>query len=51
LRPCHLSRAEDLDLTPILLRGSLASGDPERIRFVEDVSNIISYGALKKALG
>jgi nicotinamidase-related amidase len=43
--------AKDLDLTPILLRGSLASGIPENIKFVESVSDIISYGALKKVLG
>ena len=43
--------AEDLDLTPILLRDSLASGSPERIKFVESISDIMSYGALKKALG
>lgn len=43
--------AQDLDLTPILLRGSLASGSAERIRFVESVNDIISYGALKKVLG
>lgn len=42
--------AQDLDLTPILLRGSLASGTPEHIRFVEAISDVISYGALKKVL-
>jgi nicotinamidase-related amidase len=43
--------ARDLDLTPIILRGSLASDNPENIRFVESISDIISYGALKKVLG
>ena len=43
--------AEDLDLTPIVLRSALASDDPSRIKFVEDISNVISYGALKKVLG
>jgi nicotinamidase-related amidase len=43
--------AKDLDLTPILLRGSLASDIPENIRFVESINDIISYGALKKVLG
>ena len=43
--------AKDLDLTPILLRGSLASFNPENIRFVESISDIISYGALEKVLG
>ena len=42
--------AEGLDLTPILLRGALASDTPENIRFVESISSIISYGALKKVL-
>jgi nicotinamidase-related amidase len=43
--------AEDLDLTPILLRGSLASGVPENIKFVESINDVVSYGALKKILG
>jgi nicotinamidase-related amidase len=43
--------AQDLDLTPIILRGSLASGTLENITFVESISDIISYGALKKLLG
>ena len=43
--------AEDVDLTPILLRGSLASGKPEIISFVESICEIISYGGLKKILG
>jgi hypothetical protein len=42
--------AQDLDLTPILLRGSLASSTLEHIRFVENISDIISYGALKRVL-
>ncbi len=43
--------AKDLDLTPIILRGSLASDALENIKFVESISDIISYGALKKVLG
>jgi nicotinamidase-related amidase len=43
--------AKDLDLTPIILRGSLASDNLENIKFVEGISEIISYGALKKVLG
>lgn len=43
--------AEDLDLTPIVLRGSLASSTPKNVRFVESISDVISYGALKKVLG
>jgi len=42
--------AQDLDFTPILLKGSLASENAEHIRFVEEISEIISYGALKKML-
>jgi nicotinamidase-related amidase len=42
--------AQDIDLTPIILRGSLASGVRENIRFVESISDVISYGALRKAL-
>jgi nicotinamidase-related amidase len=42
--------AKDLDLTPILLRDSLASGVPENIRFVESISDVISYGALRRVL-
>jgi nicotinamidase-related amidase len=43
--------ALDLDFTPILLRDSLASGSQNRIRFVEEISDVISYGALEKLLG
>jgi nicotinamidase-related amidase len=43
--------AQDLDLTPIILRGSLASGIVENIKFVESISDVVSYGALKKVLG
>jgi nicotinamidase-related amidase len=43
--------AEDLDLNPIILRGSLASGVLKNIKFVENVNELISYGALKKVLG
>lgn len=42
--------AEDLDLNPIIIRGSLASGDSENLRFVEKVSQVISVGALKAFL-
>jgi nicotinamidase-related amidase len=42
--------AEDLDLTPIILRGSLASDNSENIGFVERINNILSYGSLKKIL-
>ncbi len=42
--------AQDLDFLPIILKGSLASDNAEHIRFVEEVSEIISYGALKTLL-
>jgi nicotinamidase-related amidase len=42
--------ALDHDLVPILLRNSLASSTLENIKFVENVSDVISYGALKKML-
>ena len=42
--------AMDLDLTPIILRDSLASGSAENIKFVESVSEVISYRALRKFL-
>lgn len=43
--------ALDHDFTPIVLRGSLASGVAENISFVERISDVISYGALKRVLG
>jgi hypothetical protein len=42
--------AEDLDLTPIILRGSIAGDVRENAAFVERISNIISYGSHKKVL-
>ena len=42
--------AQDLDLTPIILRGSTASDKLENIRFVESISDIITLGSLKKML-
>lgn len=42
--------AQDLDLKPILLRGSLASIKPEYIPFVENINDVISYGALQSFL-
>jgi nicotinamidase-related amidase len=43
--------AQDIDFKPIFLRGSLASYEPDRIKFVEDISDVISYGALKHFVG
>jgi nicotinamidase-related amidase len=42
--------AEDLDFKPIVLKGSLASDNAEHIRFVEEISETISLGALKTLL-
>jgi nicotinamidase-related amidase len=42
--------AQDRDLAPIILRESLASVVPGNIKFVESISDVISYGALKKVL-
>jgi len=42
--------AQDFDFTPIILKGSLVSENAEHIRFVEEISEIISYGALKVSL-
>jgi nicotinamidase-related amidase len=42
--------AEDVDLTPIILVGGLASSTPENIRFVESISEVISIGALDRFL-
>lgn len=38
--------AKDHDLMPILLKGSLASGNQQHITFVEEINDIISYHAL-----
>ena len=40
--------AQDLDLTPIILRGSIASDNLEHIKFVESISTIMSFGVLEK---
>ncbi|UCE29907.1 MAG: isochorismatase family protein [Candidatus Bathyarchaeota archaeon] len=42
--------AQDFDFTPIILKGSLASYNAEHIRFVEEISETISFGALKTLL-
>jgi len=40
--------ALDLDIVPIIFRGSIASGEKENIKFVESISDIASYQVLKK---
>jgi nicotinamidase-related amidase len=42
--------AQDCDFTPIILRSSLASDNKEHIRFVEEITETISLGALKTLL-
>lgn len=42
--------AQDLDFTPIMLKGSLASDNAEHVRFVEEITETVSYGALKTLL-
>ena len=42
--------ALDQDFAPIMLQGGLASETPENIRFVEQISEGVTYGALKKLL-
>jgi nicotinamidase-related amidase len=42
--------ADDNDFTPIILRSAIASDNPNHIVFVEEISNLISIGALKKLL-
>ena len=42
--------AQDNDFTPIIMRSAIASDNPNHIKFVEEISNIISIGALRKLL-
>ena len=42
--------AVDIKMNPIILRGSIASPSSENIRFVESISEVISYGALETFL-
>jgi len=42
--------AKDLDLTSIILRGGIASSVEQNIAFVERIDDVISYGALARAL-
>jgi nicotinamidase-related amidase len=42
--------AHDFDLSPIILRRAIASYKPENIPFVENISDVISFGALKTVL-
>ncbi len=42
--------AQDNDFTPIIMRSAIASDNPSRVKFVEEISNLISIGALRKLL-
>jgi nicotinamidase-related amidase len=42
--------AEDLDFTPIILKDSVASDNADHIKFVYEITETISYGALKTLL-
>ena len=42
--------SQDFDFAPIILKGSLASDNAEHIRFVEEITETISFGALKTLL-
>lgn len=42
--------AQDCDFTPIILKGSLASDNAEHIRFVEEITETVTLGALKTLL-
>jgi nicotinamidase-related amidase len=42
--------AKDLDLASVVLRGAIATGVEQHIGFVEKISDVISYDALRMAL-
>jgi nicotinamidase-related amidase len=42
--------AEDYDFKPIILKGSIASDNSEHIRFVEEIADTVTFGALKTLL-
>jgi nicotinamidase-related amidase len=42
--------AEDLDLKPIILKGAIASPNLEHIKFVEEITDTITIGALNTVL-
>ena len=42
--------ARDLDLNPVILRNSIASENPDNIKFVENICEIVSLGALENLL-
>lgn len=42
--------AQDLDYSPFIFRGSVADSSPERVRFVEEVHDLLSCGVLTKLI-
>jgi len=42
--------AQNVDFTPLMLKGSLASKSAEHIKSVEDITETISYSVLRKLL-
>lgn len=42
--------AMDLDITPIVIKDCIASDNPANITFVENIDDLITYGALRKLL-
>ena len=42
--------AEDVDLMPIIIRGSIASDSAETVHFIEHINDLISIEALEKIL-
>lgn len=43
--------ALDWDFTPVLLKNGIASGDNENLKFVEKISDVVSYTIIRKILG
>lgn len=42
--------AEDLDFRPIILKGAIASYNLEHLKFVEEITDTITFGALRALL-
>ena len=42
--------AKDLDYDPFLVRGATADASPERVQLIEEIHDLLSYGALVKML-
>ncbi len=42
--------ARDHDLTAIILKNAIASNDLQHLKFVEEISELITYGTLKKIM-